>query len=44
MKKEKNAYDFLEIIHNNLNDAMNAMNHMKHKLKHDVVKHEQLNK
>ena len=39
----KNVYDIFKIIHNNLNDVMNTVNHVKHKLKHDVIKHEKLN-
>ena len=43
MKKKENAYDFFKTIHNSLNDVMNAVNHVKCKLKHNVIKCEQFN-
>ena len=39
MKEKKNVYDFFKTIYNNLNNAINAVNHVKCKLKCDTVKH-----
>ena len=38
MNKIKNVYDIFKIIYNNLNDVINVVNHIKCKLKHDVIK------
>ena len=42
MKKVKNAYNLFNTIYNSLNDAINVMNYVKHKLKHETVKHVKL--
>ena len=39
----KNVYNIFKTVHNNLNDVMNIVNHVKCKLKCDIVEHEKLN-
>ena len=43
INKIKNIYDIFKTVYNNLNDIMNIVNYVKHKLKHDVIKHKKLN-
>ena len=43
INKIKNVYNIFKIVYNNLNDVMNIVNHVKCKLKCDIVKCKKLN-
>ena len=43
VNNNKNVYDIFKTIHNNLNNVINTVNYVKHKLKYNVIKHKKLN-
>ena len=43
INKAKNVYNIFKIICNSLNNIINVVNHVKCKLKHNVIKCKKLN-
>ena len=43
INEAKNVYNIFKTVCNNLNDVINIINYIKHKLKYNVIKYEKLN-